>query len=418
MALDPSTDMSSAVDYDPHASKVSADDPRLSVRRPKSRVLKMKPVLASIAAILILGGYTVLASMDDRDKNVAVDREPSKVPDHLPAVPAFIQQAPSTPDPPPPATPLPSAAMPPPAASPYQTPLRPDPREQHALQQELTRLAELARAEEAAHTSGLFFQSGTTGTSAGATAAVAPMASAMPAMGIPGTGAPPGQSPEPWDPNLQARKNSFLDDPRAHSDYLPTSFQVALSPYELKATTIIPATLITGINSDLPGPIIAQVRERVYDSVTGQHLLIPQGARLLASYDSMVAWGQERVLMCWNRIIFPNGNSINLKCMPAADLEGQAGLADEVDNHWDRLMASVGLSTVLSLGAQAAAGDPTGYQPNLLQRAAGNAAGQLNSAGQTVVQRQINIQPTITVRPGFGVNVIVTKDMILTPYTD
>jgi type IV secretion system protein VirB10 len=220
------------------------------------------------------------------------------------------------------------------------------------------------------------------------------------------------------DPNLQLRKNAFLDNPKARSDYLPTTLQHALSPYEVKATTIIPATLITGINSDLPGPIIAQVREQVFDTVTGQHLLIPQGARLLASYDSMVAWGQERVLMCWNRIIFPNGSSINLQCMPAADLKGQAGLTDEVDNHWDRLLAAVGLSTVLSLGAQAAAGDPSGYQPNLAQSAARNAAGQINSAGQAVVQRQINIQPTITVRPGFGVNVLVTKDMVLEPYED
>jgi type IV secretion system protein VirB10 len=238
----------------------------------------------------------------------------------------------------------------------------------------------------------------------------------LPPTGLPG--ATPQTGEVPWDPNLQGRKNAFLDDPRANPDYLPTSLRPALSPYEVKATTIIPATLITGINSDLPGPIIAQVRERVFDTVTGQHLLIPQGAKLLASYDSMVAWGQERVLMCWNRIIFPNGSSINLACMPAADLKGQAGLTDEVDNHWDRLMAAVGLSTVLSLGAQAVPGDPTGFQPNLAQSAARNAAGQINAAGQSVVQRQLNLQPTITVRPGFGVNVIVTKDMVLTPYVD
>jgi type IV secretion system protein TrbI len=124
------------------------------------------------------------------------------------------------------------------------------------------------------------------------------------------------------------------------------------------------------------------------------------------------------VLMCWNRIIFPNGTSINLACMPAADLKGQAGLTDEVDNHWDRLFAAAGLSTVLSLGTQAAAGDPTGYQPNLAQQAARNAAGQINGAGQAIIQRQLNLQPTITVRPGFGVNVIVTKDMVLQPYVD
>lgn len=152
------------------------------------------------------------------------------------------------------------------------------------------------------------------------------------------------------------------------------------------------------------------MRERVYDTVTGDHLLIPQGAKLFGWYDSKVAWGQERVLLCWDRVIFPNGSSINLECMPAADLQGQAGLADEVDNHWDRLAAAVGLSTILSVGTQALAGDPSGYQPNLAQRAAANAAGQINSAGQAFVQRQLNLQPTVTIRPGFPVNLIATKE--------
>ena len=140
----------------------------------------------------------------------------------------------------------------------------------------------------------------------------------------------------------------------------------------------------------------------------------PHASKMLPT----IAWRQERVLMCWNRIIFPKGSSISLECMPAADLKGQAGLTDAVDQHWDRLMAAVGLSTVLSLGAQAAAGDPTGYQPNLAQSAARNAAGQINQAGQGIVQRQLNLQPTITVRPGFGVNVIVTKDIVLEPYIE
>jgi type IV secretion system protein TrbI len=411
------TNTEGPIDHDdPHASKVAADDPRLQVGRPKSRVLKMGPVIGAVAGILSLGAYTVLASVRKSDAGSTVTREAPKVPDRLPALPAFIAAAPSTPDPPPPppAQHLPLAA-PPPARMTYEPPPRIDPRAQQALQQELDRQAELVRTEAEARNSGLFFASSAPGPSS------APPSLAAPPAGLPGAGLPatdPSQSADVWDPNLQTRKNAFLDDPRAQADYLPTTLQPALSPYEVKATTIIPATLITGINSDLPGPIIAQVRERVYDTVTGQHLLIPQGARLLASYDSMVAWGQERVLMCWSRIIFPNGSSINLKCMPAADLKGQAGLTDEVDNHWDRLMAAVGLSTVLSLGAQAVAGDPSGYQPNLAQRAASNAAGQINSAGQAVVARQINLQPTITVRPGFGLNVIVTKDMVLEPYAD
>ena len=414
-ATDTSEETPSPSEEDPHAPKMAADDPRLRVQRPPSRVLKMGPVFGAIAAILGLGGYAVLASVRKSDE-ARVTREPTKAPVTLPAVPAFIQKAPATPEVPPP----PDRALPPAAPAPlratFDAPPRPDPREQQALQQELARQAELVRAEAEARSSGLFFASSAPVGSAAAPPPVAQPLAVLPGSGLPGIAL--AQNTDASDPNLQLRKNAFLDNPRAYADYLPTALQHAFSPYEVKATTIIPATLITGINSDLPGPIIAQVREQVFDTVTGQHLLIPQGARLLASYDSMVAWGQERVLMCWNRIIFPNGASINLQCMAAADLKGQAGLTDEVDNHWDRLLAAVGLSTVLSLGAQAAAGNTTGYQPTLAQQAASNAAAQINSAGQAVVQRQINIQPTITVRPGFGVNVLVTKDMVLEPYQD
>lgn len=400
---------------DPHASKIAPDDPRLSIQRPGSRVLKMKPIIGCIALLGAVAAYTVVSKLNKPAKKLDLSQEPIKVPDRPPSVPAFIEEAPDTPDPTRRMDPLP----PPDSARAFAPPpVRSDPLQQQQLQQDFARRAELARAADEARTSGLFFES-----TSRATAHPPPTApGGMMSPSAHAAGALPnaaGQNPEgSWDPNLQGRKNAFLDDPKLHPDYLSSSLYPPLSPYEVKATTIIPATLITGINSDLPGPIIAQVREQVYDTVTGRHLLIPQGARLLASYDSMVAWGQERVLMCWNRIIFPNGFSINLQCMPAADLKGQAGLTDEVDQHWDRLIAAVGLSTVLSLGTQAAAGDPTGYQPTLAQSAARNAAGQINAAGQGVVQRQLNIQPTITVRPGFGVNVIVTKDMVLEPYVD
>lgn len=413
-ALDATTHAASDQDDDPHAPKVAPDDPRLNLPRPRSRVLKMKPVIGVIAAILGLGTCTVLASVKGNSERVAVTREPPKVPD-TPPVPAFIQKAPATPEPA--AVPQTPTPLPPPAPLSFEPLPRPDPRAQQAIQQELARRAELERAEAEARDSDLFFQTSAPGTTGSPPPAVA-QPQALLGVGLPGAVAPAAPTDVSADPNLQARKNTFLEDPRLRPDYLPTTLQRPVSPYEVKATTIIPATLVTGINSDLPGPIVAQVREQVYDTVTGQHLLIPQGARLLASYDSMVAWGQERVLLCWQRIIFPNGNSINLQCMPAADLKGHAGLADEVDHHWDRLLAAVGLSTVLSLGTQVAAGDTTGYQPTIAQSAARNAAGQINSAGQAIVQRQINIQPTITVRPGFGVNVIVTKDMVLEPYVD
>jgi type IV secretory pathway VirB10-like protein len=222
------------------------------------------------------------------------------------------------------------------------------------------------------------------------------------------------------DPNMQQRKNAFLDSDarRSGGGYLSARVQRPRSPYEVKAGSVIPAVLLTGINSDLPGPVVGLVRENVFDTVTGNYLLIPQGARLLAAYDSMVAWGQERVLMCWHRLIFPNGDSLDLECMPGADLTGAAGLTDRVDEHWWRIIKGAAVASLLAASAQGIAGDTRGYNPTVPQLWARNAAGEINSVGQVITRRNISIQPTITVRPGFSVNVMVTKDMIIPPYTD
>jgi type IV secretory pathway VirB10-like protein len=168
----------------------------------------------------------------------------------------------------------------------------------------------------------------------------------------------------------------------------------------------------------LPGPVIGQVRENVYDTVSGNYLLIPQGSRLLANYDSMVAWGQERVLLCWNHLLLPNGDSLNLQCMPAADLEGAAGLTDQVDEHWFRIIKGAAVASLLAATTQAVAGNTTGYNPTVPQMWAAGAAGEINQAGQQITRRNLMIQPTITVRPGFSVNVMVTKDMVVPPYPD
>lgn len=188
------------------------------------------------------------------------------------------------------------------------------------------------------------------------------------------------------------------------------------SPYEVKAGTIIPSSLITGINSDLPGQIVGQVRENVYDTVTGNYLLIPQGSRLLASYDSAVTFGQARVLVCWNRLIRPDGVSIGLECMPGIDLSGYAGFADDVDHHWFRIITGVALGTLLSATAQRSQGDVGGYNPTVPQLWAASSGASLKQAGQAITQKNLAIPPTIAVRPGYSVNVLVTKDIVIPPY--
>jgi type IV secretory pathway VirB10-like protein len=220
------------------------------------------------------------------------------------------------------------------------------------------------------------------------------------------------------DPNLQQHKSDFLSrDGVNTSTYLNQPVVMPKSPFEIKAGTIIPATLLTAINSDLPGQIIGQVRENVYDTVSGNYLLIPQGSKLLATYDSAVAYGQERVLFCWNRLVRPDGVSISLECMPGADLAGNSGVSDDVNHHWWRIITGVALGTLLSATADRAAGNVTGYQPTVGQLWASNAGGAVNQAGQQITQKNLAIQPTITVRAGYSVNVIVSKDIIFPPYS-
>ena len=226
-------------------------------------------------------------------------------------------------------------------------------------------------------------------------------------------GGPPATT---GDQNLQGRKNEFLAQTDRSDGYLPNQLVRPRSPYEVKAGTIIPTVLVTGINSDLPGTILGQVRENVYDTVSGNYLLIPQGSKLLASYDSMVAYGQERVLVCWQRLIRPDGTSLSLDCQPGVDLGGYAGFTDQVDNHWWRVITGIALGSVLAAGVVVPQGNVSGYVPTIGQGMAANAAGAVNQAGQQITSRALNIQPTIKIRPGFSVNVLVTKDMVIPPY--
>ena len=214
------------------------------------------------------------------------------------------------------------------------------------------------------------------------------------------------------DPNYQGRKQEFLNQRVDREIYNPHALQDPVSPYQVMAGTVIPASLVTGINSDLPGLVIAQVTENVYDTVTGHYLLIPQGTRLIGKYDSVVAFGQSRALVIWNRIIMPDGSSIVIENLPATDAAGYAGLEDEVDFHTWRLIKGVVLATLLGIGTELSLGEE---ESDLVQALRESAQNNTNRAGQRLIERNLNIQPTITVRPGWPLRVIVHKDLVLRP---
>ena len=182
------------------------------------------------------------------------------------------------------------------------------------------------------------------------------------------------------------------------------------------AGAIIPAALVTGINSDLPGQVIATVTEAVYDTATGRYLLIPQGSRLIGRYDSQVAFGQRRVLLVWTRLILPDTSSISLDKLPGIDPAGYAGLEDGVDWHWDRILTGAVLSTLLGVGAELAAPDNGSNGNRVVIAARQSAQDTVNQVGQEITKRNLSIQPTLTIRPGFPMRVMVNKDLILPPY--
>jgi type IV secretion system protein VirB10 len=211
----------------------------------------------------------------------------------------------------------------------------------------------------------------------------------------------------------QTRKLTFLKAGPEKEVYNQHGLQTPISAYQLMAGTVISASLVTGLNSDLPGFVIAQVSEHVYDTVTGRFLLVPQGSRLIGKYDNIVAFGQERALVVWQRIILPDGSSIVIDNLPATDTGGYAGLADEVDLHTWKLLKGVALATVLGVGSELAFGSSDSDLIKALQQSTQSTT---NRAGQRLVERNLNVQPTITVRPGWPLRVIVHKDLVLRPY--
>jgi type IV secretory pathway VirB10-like protein len=216
--------------------------------------------------------------------------------------------------------------------------------------------------------------------------------------------------------NGQDKKLSFLNASVDRRTTSPDRISAPASSFVVQAGNVIPASLLTGIRSDLPGQITAQVTENVYDSPTGRFLLIPQGARLIGIYDSQVAFGQSRVLLVWTRLIMPNGRSTVLERQPGADTAGFAGLEDEVDNHWGALFRAAVLSTLLGVGSELGSTSGTGSNSDVISALRRGSSESLNQTGQKIVQRNLNIQPTLTIRPGFPVRVIVNRDLVLEPY--
>jgi type IV secretion system protein TrbI len=209
----------------------------------------------------------------------------------------------------------------------------------------------------------------------------------------------------------QSGKRAFLAGPADRRTTASDRLSAPVDPNVVQAGSIISAALITGIRSDVPGQITAQVTQNVYDSPTGHILLIPQGARLIGEYDSDISFGQNRVLLAWNRLILPDGRSILLDRQPGADSAGFAGLQDGVNYHWGSLAKAALISTVLGVGAELGSGSD-----DALTRALRTGTQDtINQSGQQIVRRQLNVTPTLTIRPGFPVRVIVTKDLILTP---
>ena len=266
-------------------------------------------------------------------------------------------------------------------------------------QAEQRRIAE----EEAARTSRVFFQ-----TQPGTTPA-APGGSTTPGLAgvdLAGLAGQAGQQ------TAQDRQSAFLNGPVDRRTTSLDRVMAPASPFVLQAGAVIPVALITGIRSDLPGQITAQVTENIYDSPTGRSLLVPQGTRIIGQYDNNVQFGQRRVLLVWNRLIFPNGRSMVLERQPGADTQGYAGLEDGVDYHWWDLMKAAGLSTLLGIGTELATDD----EDRLIRAIRDGAQDTINQAGQQIIQRQLQVAPTLTIRPGFPVRVIVTRDLVLEPY--
>jgi type IV secretion system protein VirB10 len=334
--------------------------------------------------------------------------------------------------------PTPPAAPERPAANPFTPPRDPQPRqpaiesdevwrarmvreqrEQFLREQQRQRMARF-QANGAAYDSPLAINLAKLQTNATAAPAVAPT-TATPGVDRPGGAADLYAAAlraglgQPIDPNGQTNKESFFNQDLKKLGYVPNQVVPQRSPYELKRGSVIPATLITGINSDLPGRITAQVSQNVFDSATGHHLLIPQGTRLLGRYDSKVTFGQSRVLVVWTDIILPNGSTLQIGAMAGTDAEGYGGFKDQVDNHYFQIFGSAILIAVIGAGTELAI--PRDRNAFGMENSAEYAARRsfvetFGRVAERTISKNMDVQPTLEIRPGYKFNVLVDQDMV------
>lgn len=274
--------------------------------------------------------------------------------------------------------------------------------------------------------------------SGGTVAAFATLAGAPPAFPPSGAIARPGNSPDltPLEAlagsletkddtilqNNQSAKRLFVEGQNmdVEDETNPNVLRQPSSPYEVNAGMIIPAVLITKGDSDLPGLMTARVRENVYDDATGRHLLIPQGTRLVGVYDSVVTFGQRRLLVAWQRMILPDASKLNIGSMPGVDLAGAAGFQDKVNRHYHRTFGGAFLLSALTAGITLSQDDSTGggignerSTSQRVQDTLATALGQnLGEVANEIIRREMNVQPTIEIRPGYRFNIFVQKDLI------
>ncbi|KSC93474.1 conjugal transfer protein TrbI [Pseudomonas aeruginosa] len=279
----------------------------------------------------------------------------------------------------------------------------------------------LRKEADAAAASSVFFRSGQQGNAAApATAQAAAAATGNALAGFdPLAAGPASMAAQPADPtatqNRQDQKEAFLKGGSTETRN-SGNLQMPASPYQVMAGTVIAAALVTGIKSDLPGDVIGTVTEPVYDSATGKFLLIPQGSRILGKYNSQVSYGQSRVQVVWNRIILPDTSSLTIDNLVGTDPAGYSGLEDGVDYHWGRIVAGAALTTLLGVGAELAAPENRQDGNRIVIAGRDSAQDSINQVGQEMTRRNMNIQPTLTERPGLPVRIIVNRDLVLRPY--